>query len=131
MKRVTRLALLTCAFIALSPGQLMAQAPPGTALASVTITNPQSNSTNNLNGGAFTFTGTYNAVSKIQVFLVQAGAPDINMGFAKLDSATHTWSLTFGPIAPNPAPAAPYAIQAIGNAGIAADVRQNVRFITP
>ncbi|MBI3410080.1 MAG: hypothetical protein HY040_17195 [Planctomycetes bacterium] len=102
---------------------------PNTALAVVTITNPQSNSNNVLTGGNFTFTGNYNGVTTVHLFLLQAGAANIDMGFANLNQATHTWSLTFGPIAPNPAPAAAYDVQAIGNVGNAADVKQNIRFV--
>lgn len=107
----------------------MSPAIANTVLAVVRITNPQSNSNNALVGGNFTFTGSYNGVTTVQLFLVQAGAANIDMGLATLNPATHTWSRNFGPIAPNPAPAATYDVHAIGNVGGASDVKQNVRFV--
>ena len=102
---------------------------PDTGAGFVIITNPQTNSNNALIGGNFTFTGNFNGVNSVHLFLLQAGAANIDMGFANLNQATHTWSRTFGPIAPNPAPAAAYDLQAIGDVGGAADVKQNIRFV--
>src|SRR5262249_54234437 len=96
---------------------------------SVSITNPQSNSTNALMGGNFTFTGSFFGVNWVRLFLLQAGQNPIDMGLANLNQANQSRSRPFGQTAPNPAPAPTYDVQAVTNIGFVADIVHNVRFV--
>lgn len=88
---------------------------------SVTITNPTSNSNNNLNNGSYTFQGAYGFLSSLSVTLSRSGSAD-KSGNATLN-ANNTWSCTLNNITAGSG----YSVRATGSPGATASV-QSVTF---